>query len=103
MASERPYSIWFTLANVARFAFWLLLIVIIAMLVLGRSNTNQSARDALLEQFQTERKSRVIALIHRQETASILGIPVSSYISVEDSEALLRVIRLTPPDQPIDL
>lgn len=103
MASERPYSVWFTLANAARFVFWLLLIVVVAMLVLGRSNTSQSARDRLLEQFQTERKSRVIALIHRQETTSILGIPVASYISIEDSEALLRVIRLTPADQPIDL
>lgn len=103
MTSARPYSIWFTLANIARFLFWLLLIVAVAMIVFGRSNNNQSARDQLLEQFQTERKSRVIALIHRQETTSILGIPVASYITVEDSEALLRAIRLTPPEQPIDL
>jgi ClpP class serine protease len=33
----------------------------------------------------------------------LLGIPVSSYISIEDSEAVLRAIRLTPPEQPIDV
>jgi ClpP class serine protease len=32
-----------------------------------------------------------------------LGVPVSSYIDIEDSEAVLRAIRLTPDDQPIDV
>ncbi|MBE9170785.1 hypothetical protein IQ238_25835 [Pleurocapsales cyanobacterium LEGE 06147] len=42
-------------------------------------------------------------LIHRQESISLLGIPLSRYISIEDSEQVLRAIRLTPPDVPIDL
>jgi ClpP class serine protease len=63
----------------------------------------QSARDNLLKGLEQERKSRVIAMIHRQENVSFLGVPVSSYISIEDSEAVLRAIRLTPPDQPIDM
>lgn len=62
-----------------------------------------NARNAALDAFQVERKSRVIVLIHRQETSSAFGVPLSSHISVEDSEALLRAIRLTPPDQPIDI
>jgi ClpP class serine protease len=45
----------------------------------------------------------VIALIHRQDRVSFLGIPVASYINIEDSEAVLRAIRLTPDAQPIDL
>jgi ClpP class serine protease len=45
----------------------------------------------------------VIAMIHRQDSASILGVPVESHIDIEDSEAILRAIRLTPPEQPIDL
>lgn len=49
------------------------------------------------------RQSRVIALIHRQESISLLGIPIARYIDIEDSEALLRAIRLTPDDKPIDL
>ena len=56
-----------------------------------------------LDEFQQTRKSRVILLIHRQESISFLGIPISSYITIEDSEKILRAIRLTPPDVPIDL
>ncbi|MCC7175570.1 MAG: hypothetical protein IT159_10270 [Bryobacterales bacterium] len=62
-----------------------------------------SARAALLDKFQDQRRSRVIAMIHRQETVSLFGVPVSSSITVEDSEAILRAIRLTPTDHPIDL
>jgi ClpP class serine protease len=57
----------------------------------------------VLDRFQQERKSRVIALINRQETVTLFGVPVSSSISIEDSEAVLRAIRLTPEDQPIDV
>jgi ClpP class serine protease len=103
MASERLHSIWFTLANIARFLFWLLLVVIVVLTVFSRTGDLQGARNQLLEQFQAERKTRVIAMIHRQESASVLGVSVSSHIDIEDSEAVLRAIRLTPPDQPIDL
>jgi ClpP class serine protease len=61
-----------------------------------------AGRASLLNEFQEQRKSRVIALIHRQETVSLFGVPVSSFIDIEDSEAVLRAIRLTPADQPID-
>ncbi|MEC4815227.1 MAG: hypothetical protein SAK29_18405 [Scytonema sp. PMC 1069.18] len=56
-----------------------------------------------IQEFQQQRKSRVILLIHRQESISFLGIPLSRYITIEDSEQILRAIRLTPPDVPIDL
>ena len=42
-------------------------------------------------------------MIHRQEGASLLGVPVAGSISIDDSEAVLRAIRLTPPEQPIDI
>ncbi len=103
MSTARVYSIWFTLANIARFLFWLLLIAIVVLIVFSRSADKQVPRNQLLEQFQTERKSRVIAMIHRQESSSVLGVPVVSHIDIEDSEAILRAIRLTPPEQPIDL
>jgi len=96
-------GIWFHLAQAARLIFWLLLIGFLLLQVFGGGDTAQKKRDILLDQFQSERKSRVIALIHRQESRSILGVPVSSYINIEDSEAVLRAIRLTPDDQPIDL
>ena len=85
MAGERVYSIWFTLANIARFLFWLLLIAIVVIVILGRSVDKQLARNQLLEQFQAQRNSRVIAMIHRQESASVLGVPVESHIDIEDS------------------
>ena len=32
-----------------------------------------------------------------------MNIPLTRYISIEDSEQVLRAIRLTPPDMPIDI
>jgi len=34
---------------------------------------------------------------------SVLGVPVSNFIDIQDSEEILRAIRATPNDQPIDL
>jgi len=42
-------------------------------------------------------------MIHRQEVMSFLGFPITRYIDIEDSERVLRAIRMTPPDMPIDL
>src|SRR3979490_462768 len=89
-------------ANLARAAFWLMLLAILLLQLLG-SRGQDSQRAALLGRFEKERNSRVIAMIHRQESASILGVPVAGSISIDDSEAILRAIRLTPADQPIDL
>src|SRR5947208_3350116 len=57
----------------------------------------------LLVQLEKRRGSRAIALVHRQETMSILGFPLMRYIDVNDSEEILRAIKLTDPDWPIDL
>lgn len=56
-----------------------------------------------IQAFERSRGSRVILLIHRQESINFLGVPVSRFISIEDSEQVLRAIRLTPPNVPIDL
>jgi len=63
----------------------------------------ETSRISLISRIEKGRKSRMIALIHRQETMSILGIPLVRYINIEDSEAVLRAIRLTDPDLPIDI
>lgn len=63
----------------------------------------ESARLAMIRSIENERGTRVITLIHRQESLSFLGIAFSRFINVEDSEQLLRAIRLTPADMPIDL
>ncbi|MFB3778617.1 MAG: enoyl-CoA hydratase-related protein [Bryobacteraceae bacterium] len=84
----------------------ILLGLVVVWLILAQylgANREESARSSLLDRFQQQRNSRVIAMIHRQETVSLFGVPVSSSISVDDSEAILRAIRLTPADRPIDL
>jgi ClpP class serine protease len=93
---------WHRITGVGKFLFW---IVVVYMLVQQACVPYwiNAARTAALTQFQDQRKSRVIAMIHRQETVSFLGVPVSSYINIEDSEAVLRAIRLTPPDERIDM
>ena len=60
-------------------------------------------RQAAIRTIEQSRHSRLITMIHRQETMSILGFPVARYIDIEDSEQVLRAIRFTPPDMPIDL
>ncbi|MBF2029796.1 MAG: hypothetical protein IGS48_24085 [Oscillatoriales cyanobacterium C42_A2020_001] len=82
--------------------FWVFLIISSLQPVLQRRQV-ASRRLQTLKAFERERKSRVILLIHRQESLSLLGIPLSRYITIEDSEQVLRAIRLTPPDTPIDL
>ncbi|MDR7404771.1 MAG: ATP-dependent Clp protease proteolytic subunit, partial [Armatimonadota bacterium] len=63
----------------------------------------EAARMRLLTLLERRRGSRVIAMIHRQETMSLLGFPLLRYIDIHDSEEVLRAIRLTPPQMPIDL
>ena len=63
----------------------------------------ESRRLTAIRTFEQQRGSRVILLIHRQESISLLGIPISRFINIEDSEQILRAIRLTPPNVPIDL
>jgi ClpP class serine protease len=63
----------------------------------------ESRRLNAIRTFEQQRGSRVILLIHRQESISLLGIPISRFINIEDSEQILRAIRLTPPNVPIDL
>lgn len=65
------------------------------MLLLGRARK--------ITELERKRKSRVITLIHRQEGFSFLGIPFARYIDIDDSEQVLRAIRLTDKSVPIDL
>ena len=63
----------------------------------------EASRQRLISKIEEQRKSRVILLVHRQETMSILGFPVFRYIDINDSEELLRAIHLTDADVPIDI
>ena len=101
MEVARP-SWWTRLFRTARTVFWIAIALIVLQQLNGPSRL-AAARSAALDDFQQQRHSRVIAMIHRQDTVSLFGVPVSSSIDIEDSEAILRAIRSTPVDQPIDL
>jgi ClpP class serine protease len=63
----------------------------------------EASRKRLIARIERERKSRVVLLVHRQETMSLLGFPVFRYIDVDDSEEVIRAIHLTDPELPLDL
>jgi ClpP class serine protease len=81
---------------------WLFIIVVSLQPVI-RQKMLESARRRVIGELEKERESRVIVLIHRQETLALLGFPVARYISIQDSEEVLRAIKLTDDEVPIDL
>ncbi len=82
--------------------FWLFLMLASLQPVI-RQRMLEAARVRLMRTLENKRKSRVIALIHRQETLSFLGFPMARFIDIHDSEEVLRAIKLTDPKMPIDL
>lgn len=82
--------------------FWIFFIIS-ALQPIVRQKMLEAARIRMLRKIEEKRKSRVIVLIHRQETLSLLGFPISRFIDVNDSEEILRAIKLTDPKVPIDL
>jgi ClpP class serine protease len=82
--------------------FWIFLIIISLQPLLQRYRL-QMQRLRCIRQLERARGSRLITLIHRQETMSLLGFPVMRFIDMDDSEQVLRAIKLTDPQVPIDL
>jgi ClpP class serine protease len=82
--------------------FWIYLILTTIQPVITQKWL-EAARLRLLRKLERSRGSRVIALVHRQETMSLLGFPIFRYINIEDSEEVLRAIKLTDKSVPIDL
>ncbi|OMH40176.1 SDH family Clp fold serine proteinase [Desulfurobacterium indicum] len=82
--------------------FWML-IIIFSLWPLFQQKNIEWARLRLIRKIEEKRKSRVITMIHRQERLAFMGFPIMRYITIEDSERILRAIRMTPDDMPIDL
>jgi len=80
----------------------LVLVLILLTPVLQRMALERR-RVRAIEALEKARGTRVIALIHRQETVGFLGVPLFRFIDIEDSEEVLRAIRMTPDDRPIDV
>ena len=87
---------------------WILLAIVITVaLLLALPPLLRRRRDrhrrAFIRRIEESRDSRVITMIHRQESMGLIGLPFGRYIDIDDSEQMLRAIRLTPPEMPIDL
>ena len=85
---------------------WTVLLVAAILLLFAvpvvQQQMTRTRRLRAIRNLEAERRTRVIALIHRQERVAFLGIPFYRYIDINDSEEILRAIRLTPPEMPID-
>lgn len=82
--------------------FWLFFIISALQPVLQRKYL-EAMRTRKIAQIEKKRGSRVILLIHRQETMNLLGFPLMRYIDVNDSEEVLRAIQMTDDDVPLDI
>ncbi len=85
----------------AGFLFWLFLLLMIFLWPQYRLKMLQGARLSLIRRLEKKLGCRVVTLIHRQERIGLFGIPFYKYIDIEDSEQVLRAIRMTPQDMPI--
>src|SRR3979490_1969937 len=82
--------------------FWLFFMFTAIQPIL-RQRMLEAMRVRKISQIESQRNSRVILLVHRQETMRFVGFPVSRYIDINDSEEVLRAIQMTDDDVPLDL
>jgi ClpP class serine protease len=82
--------------------FWIF-IALSTLQPLVKQRLLEASRQRLIAKLEKERGSRVILLVHRQETMSFLGLPIVRYIDIDDSENVLRAIHMTDADVPLDI
>src|ERR1700716_10421 len=82
--------------------FWLFFMFTALQPVL-RQRMLDAMRTRKISQLEKQRNSRVILLVHRQETMQFLGFPLMRYIDINDSEELLRAIQMTDDEIPLDI
>ncbi len=82
---------------------WILIFLYLIFAPQLRHQQLLAARRKVMKKLGERRGSNVITLIHRQESIGFLGIPIYRFIDIDDSEKVLRAIRSTPKDKPIDL
>lgn len=86
-----------------QFSIWPLIFIIFVIYPQITQWMLRYRRVAALRACEKKRGSRIITLIHRQESVGFLGMFSRNYINIEDSEEVLRAIRMTSDDTPIDL
>src|ERR1700704_5430415 len=82
--------------------FWLFFMFTALQPVL-RQRMMEAMRTRKIAQLERRRNSRVILLVHRQETMRLLGFPLKRYIDINDSEEVLRAIQMTDEEIPLDI
>ena len=82
--------------------FWVF-IMLTALQPVLKQRLLEASRQRLIGAIERKRKSRVILLVHRQETMSLLGFPLMRYIDVNDAEEVMRACELTDPEVPLDI
>lgn len=83
--------------------FFLIIFILMILIPFIKNYSLNYKRTKMIKSIEKEQDTRVITLIHRQEILSIIGIPFTRYINIEDSEEILRAIRSTDKKKPIDL
>jgi ClpP class serine protease len=78
--------------------FWIFFIIS-ALWPAAQRRMLEAARMRLIHEIEKKRSSRVIALIHRQETMALLGFPIFRYIDIEDSEVYKLMALYRQPAQ----
>jgi ClpP class serine protease len=81
---------------------WVFLIISSLQPVI-RQRMLDAARQRMIAKIEEERNSRVILLVHRQESMNFLGFPVVKFINIDDSEEVIRAIHLTDKQVPLDI
>src|SRR5882757_4872075 len=82
--------------------FWLFF-MFTALQPILRQRMLDAMRARKIAQLERQRNSRVILLVHRQETMRLLGFPLVRYIDINDSEEVLRAIQMTDEEVPLDI
>jgi len=82
--------------------FWFFIIVMTLQPMI-RQRAQVYLRQKLISEIQKANNSRVITMVHRQESMQFFGFPVMRYIDMDDSEAVIRAIHQTDKNTPIDL
>jgi len=82
--------------------FWLFFMLSALQPVL-KQRLLETSRQRLIASIERQRNSRVILLVHRQETMSLLGFPLMRYIDINDAEDVMRACELTDAELPLDI
>ena len=85
--------------------FGALPILLLLLFIFSRQLSAQQRHRELSDAFsklQRKRKSRVIAVVHRQEPMGLLGVPMLRFIDLNDAEDILEAIRNTPDNKPLE-